>query len=101
MKVKIKELNQKVHNYLRLVGMNKHDADIMTELIVEGEMIGNQFSPVGELPGKHPRLIENIKEGKEEIVVDKPSIQLIKGNGRLAPLITADHLNEIIEKAKS
>lgn len=101
MKIKIKELNQKVHNYLRLVGMNEHDAGIMTDLIVEGEMIGNQFSPVGELPGKHLRLIENIKNEREEEVVNKPSLQLIKGNGRLAPLITANHLDKIIEKAKS
>lgn len=101
MKIKIEELNQKVHNYLRLVGMNEHDASVMTDLIIEGEMIGNQFSPVGELPGKHSRLIENIKNEKEEVVVSKPSLQLIKGNGRLAPLITADHLDEIIEKAKS
>lgn len=101
MKIKVKELNQKVHNYLRLVGMNEHDAGVMTDIIVEGEMIGNQFSPVGELPRKHARLIENIKNEKEEAVVNKPSLQLIKGNGRLAPLITADHLDEIIEKAKS
>ena len=99
MKIQIKELNQKVHDYLKLVGMNEHDTAVMTELIIEGEMIGNQFSPVGELPGKHTRPIENIKNGKEEVVVNKPSLQLIKGNGRLAPLITADHLDKIVKKA--
>lgn len=101
MKIKVDELKTKVKKYLQLVGMNDHDNQIMTDLVLEGEMIGNQFSPVGELTGKHSRLIENIGDKKEEIVVDKPSLQLVKGNGRLAPLITADHLSSIVNKAKA
>ncbi|MBI4129688.1 Ldh family oxidoreductase [Candidatus Roizmanbacteria bacterium] len=100
MKIRIKNLKQNVHEYLRLAGMNKHDADMLTELVIEQEMIGNQFSPVGELSGKHARLIDNIENTSEEVVVQKPALQLIKGNGRLAPLITADHLDEVIQKAK-
>jgi LDH2 family malate/lactate/ureidoglycolate dehydrogenase len=69
-------------------------------LVVEQELIGNQFSAVGELPGKHARLMENISNEKEEVVVTKPALKLIKGNGRLAPLITADNLDEIVDKAK-
>jgi LDH2 family malate/lactate/ureidoglycolate dehydrogenase len=73
----------------------------MTDLVVEGEIIGNQFSPIGELAEKHTRLVENfVADNKEEVVVDKPSLQLIKGNGRLAPLITADHLDDIVFKTK-
>lgn len=101
MKIKIEELNQKVQDYLKFVGMNKHDSDLLTELVVEQEMIGNQFSPVGELAGKHSRLVHELKNKKEETVVNKPALQLIKGNGRMAPLITADHLDEIIKRAKT
>jgi L-2-hydroxycarboxylate dehydrogenase (NAD+) len=101
MKIKITELKEKIRDYLLLVGMNDHDCNLLTDIVVEQEMIGNQFSPVGELSGKHSRLIDNIENVKEEIVVNKPALQLLKGNGRLAPLITADHLNEAIDKAKT
>jgi LDH2 family malate/lactate/ureidoglycolate dehydrogenase len=100
MKIKITELKEKVNNFLSTSGMNEHDANLMTDLVVEQEMVGNQFSPVGELNGKHARLIENIANVKEEVEVEKTSVKLIKGNGRLAPLITADHLDGVIEKAK-
>lgn len=101
MKIKIDELKEKINKYLQASGMNGHDAQVMTKLVVEGEMIGNQFSPVGELSSKHARLIENAKDDKEEVVVEKPALKLIKGNGRPAPLITADYLDEIVKKAKS
>ncbi|KKQ74389.1 MAG: Malate/L-sulfolactate dehydrogenase [Candidatus Woesebacteria bacterium GW2011_GWB1_38_5b] len=101
MKVKITELKEKVNKYLQTSGMNEHDSSVMTDLIVEQEMVGNQFSPVGELAGKHARLIENAKDAKEEIATEKPSLKLVKGNGRLAPLITADYLEEIVKKAKT
>lgn len=100
MKIKITELKEKVNKFLINSGMNEHDANLMTDLVVEQEMVGNQFSPVGELNGKHARLIENIANVKEEVEVEKTSVKLIKGNGRLAPLITADHLDGVIEKAK-
>jgi len=100
MKIKITELKQQVSEYLQLTGMNTHDSEVLSEIMIEQEMIGNQFSPIGELAGKHTRLTENIKNEKEEVVVDKPSVKLIKGNGRLAPLITADYLDLIIQKAK-
>ncbi len=101
MNIKITELRAKVNEYLNLTGMNEHDAILLTDLVVEQEIIGNQFSPIGELAGKHSRLIDNQRDSTEEIVVTKPALQLIKGNGRLAPLITADHLDEGIAKAKS
>lgn len=101
MLIKINELKQKVHDYLRLSGMDKNDCVLLTDLVVEQEMIGNQFSPVGELAGKHARLIDNLKNIKEEVVAEKPAMKLLRGNGRLAPIITADHLDEIIEKAKA
>lgn len=101
MKIRIDELREKVNAYLLASKFNAKDADTLMELVVEQELVGNQFSAVGELPGKHTRLIDNAGEGKAEITATKPSVKLIKGNGRLAPLITADNLNEIIEKAKS
>ncbi|MEX1061929.1 MAG: Ldh family oxidoreductase [Patescibacteria group bacterium] len=101
MKIKIEQLKQKINDYLQSVGMNTNDSNLLTELVVEQEMIGNQFSPVGELAGKHQRLTKDINKNKEEVVVDKPALQLIKGNGRMAPLVTADHLDHVIKKAKS
>lgn len=101
MRINISELREKVNKYLKEAGMDEHDSSVMTALVVEQEMIGNQFSPVGELSGKHVRLIENIGHAKAEVAVEKTSIKLIKGNGRLAPLITTDYLDEIVEKAKS
>jgi L-2-hydroxycarboxylate dehydrogenase (NAD+) len=100
MKIKIEDLQQKVHSYLELSGLSTQDATQLTSLVIEQEMIGNQFSAVGELAGKHARLIDNLENKKEEVVVTKPALQLVKGNGRLAPLITADRLDEIITKAK-
>jgi L-2-hydroxycarboxylate dehydrogenase (NAD+) len=99
-RIKISELKQKIHKYLQSVGLNDSDNETFTSLVIQQEMIGNQFSPVGELPGKHTRLINNMENNVEEVVVSKPSLQLIKGNGRMAPLITADYLNEVIKKAK-
>lgn len=81
--------------------MDKRDCVLLTDLVVEQEMIGNQFSPVGELAGKHARLVANITNIKEEVVSEKPALKLLRGNGRLAPLITADHLDELVKKAKS
>jgi L-2-hydroxycarboxylate dehydrogenase (NAD+) len=100
MKIKIQELKQKVHGYLTATGMNEHDANVFTDLVVEHEMIGNQFSAVGELAGKHSRLVDETP-AKEEVAVEKPAMLLLKGNGRPALLITADHLDSIIQKAKS
>ncbi|MFZ3016758.1 MAG: Ldh family oxidoreductase, partial [Candidatus Microsaccharimonas sp.] len=62
--------------------------------------VGNQFSAVGELPGKHARLIESIQTAQPEIEVTKPALRLVKGDGQLAPIITADHLDDVIAKAK-
>lgn len=82
-------------------GMVENDADTFADLIVEQQIIGNQFDPVGELRGKHERLVSEIKEaGNAEVVVDKPSAMLVKGNGRIAPLITTDYLAHIVEKTK-
>ncbi len=101
MKIKIDDLKQKVHSYLRLSGLDESDCSVFAGLIVEQEMIGNQFSPIGELAGKHTRLFGNTKNSKEEVVSEKPALTLLKGNGRLAPLITADHLDGVVAKAKS
>jgi len=96
MKITIPELRQKVNTFFQEHGLSEKDAQTMTELIVEQELVGNRFSPVGELKGKHT----NLGDAKEETVVTKPAAKLIKGNGRIAPLITADYLDEVIEKAK-
>lgn len=101
MKIKLTELKDNVTEYLNLCGMNAHDTKVLTEIIIEQEMIGNQFSPVGELAGKHTKPNNDQKTIKEEVVVTKPALQLIKGNGRLAPLITADHLDGVLQKAKT
>ena len=97
MKILISELNYKVNQYLLNHGLTAKDAKTLTQLIIEQELVGNEFSPVGELPGKHARLFEDLQNtAPEEIVITKPALKLIKGNGRLAPIITADHLNEAI-----
>lgn len=101
MKISISELKDKVEQYLITYGLDAKDANTLTILLVEQELVGNRFSAIGELPSKHTRLIKNINRGKEEIVAEKPAMKLIKGNGRLAPIITADHLDEVTAKAKS
>ena len=101
MKIAISELTQKVTDYLLAVGLNAHDAETLAELIMSQELVGNQFSAVGGLAGKHTRLISNASTNKEEVAVTKPALKLIKGNGRLAPLITADYLDEVITHAKT
>jgi len=101
MKISLTELKQKVSNFLVEAGMTDNDASTFADLIIEQQIVGNQFDPVGELRGKHERLVNEIKEaGNAEVVVDKPSAMLVKGNGRIAPLITTDYLSHIIEKTK-
>lgn len=101
MQIKIVELNEKVEKFLSLSGMNEADCFTMTKIIVEQEMIGNQFSAVGNLAGKHSRLLKDTSNANEVVEMNKPAAILYKGNGRMAPLITADHLEEAIDKAKS
>lgn len=100
MKITRDELERKIISYLIGTGLNEKDAQTLTELVIEQEIIGNQFSPIGELKGKHTRLTESATADKEEVVVDKPSVKLIKGNGRMAALITADYLDELVSSAK-
>ncbi len=100
MKIQISDLKEKVTAYLLASGFDEHNATTLTELVIEQELVGNQFSAVGELPGKHARLIENAGNAREEVAVTKPAAKLIRGNGRLAPLITADHLDDVIANAK-
>lgn len=100
MRIKLAELNRKVEELLLNTGMSEQDSKTLTKIIIEQEMIGNQFSPVGELASKHTRLVDSQNHISEEVVITKPGLQLIKGNGRMAPLITADHLAEVIQKAK-
>jgi len=100
MKIKITELREKVTSYLLASGFSEKDSKTLSELVIEQELVGNQFSAVGELPSKHSRMIENMSDKKEQVVVTKPAMQLIKGNGRSAPLITADYLDEVVIKAK-
>lgn len=100
MKILISELKEKVMAYLLATGLNQQDAKTLMELVVDQELVGNQFSAVGELSGKHARLMGDGNTGKEEIVVTKPALKLVKGNGRSAPLITADYLVEVVANAK-
>jgi LDH2 family malate/lactate/ureidoglycolate dehydrogenase len=100
MKIAIPELRTKVHDLFLSYSLNDKDAQTMTDLIVEQELIGNRFSPIGELKSKHAHLIDNMGNAKEEVAAIKPAAKLIKGNGRLAPLITADYLSEVIAHAK-
>jgi ureidoglycolate dehydrogenase (NAD+) len=100
MNIPIEELKSQVTKYLSYKGLDERDARTFAELVVEQELVGNQFSAVGELPGKHARLFEDSNTAKEEVVVTKPALKLIKGNGKLAQIITADYLDEVIANAK-
>ncbi len=100
MNIAIQELKAKVTTYLLKSGFNEKDALTLTELVVDQELVGNQFDAVGELPGKHSRLVDNVSSNGEEVIVTKPAMKLIKGNGRSAPLITADYLDELVASAK-
>lgn len=101
MKIKINDLRNKVTEYLLAGGLNENDTQILTELVIEQELVGNQFSAVGELAGKHARLFDNPSMSEEEIEVTKPAAMLIKGNGRMAPIITANHLDDVVQRAKN
>jgi LDH2 family malate/lactate/ureidoglycolate dehydrogenase len=100
MKVSIIEATEKVTQFLLNCGLNESDAITLTELVIEQQILGNQFSAIGELGGKHRRLIESSVDAKEEVAVEKAAAMLVKGNGRMAPLITADYLDSVISKAK-
>lgn len=100
MKIAITELRVLVEGYFISIGLTKKDAATFTELIVQQELLGNQFSAVGELRGKHSKLTASNSAVEPEVVVDKPSAMLVKGNGRAAPLITSDYLDTAVDKAK-
>ena len=100
MKVSINEATQKVTEYLLATGLGEDDTRTLTDLIIEQQIIGNQFSAIGELAGKHQRLVSAVAQAGAEIVMQKPSAMLIKGNGRAAPLITADNLSMVVKAAK-
>lgn len=100
MNIAIPELEAQVTDYLIKSGFNQRDAHTLMKLVVEQEMIGNQFSAIGELPGKHARIVDNASGNVAEVAVSKPSAMLIKGNGQPAPIITADYLDNAIVKAK-
>jgi len=100
MKISIAELSQKIADFLAQTGMTESDAKTFTNLIIEQQMVGNQFSPIGKLRGKNARIPKESGDAQAEVVVDKPSAMLVKGNGRLAPLITADYLAHIVAKTK-
>jgi|GEM_PF-4073378 len=57
-------------------------------------MIGNQLVLLESFQGKIKGCLKILNE-KEEVIVNKHSIKLIKGNGGLTPLITADYLDQI------
>jgi len=46
LKIQIDELKKKVIAYLLASGFNEKDANTLTELVVEQELVGNQFSVV-------------------------------------------------------
>lgn len=99
MKITIAELEKKVTAFLVYSSFTKEDANTLRELVIEQELVGNRFSPIKEIAegsDKYTRLVHE----QEEVVVTKPAAKLIKGNGRLAPLITADNLDEVIAKSK-
>jgi len=97
--VPLAEVKQKVLKFVKANGLNNEDAATFTELVIEQELVGNAFSTLGELAGKHMRLLGS-EQAQEEVVVDKNAARLYKGNGRMATLITADHLDEAIANAK-
>ena len=99
-KVSIQDAASKVLQFLTAAGLNQKDAQTFTDLVIEQEIVGNQFSAIGELVGKHQRMIANAKDAQSEVAIEKPSAMLVKGNGRLAPLITVDYLDDAITKAK-
>lgn len=100
MNISIAELKEKIITYLIASGFSEKDSDTLSKLVIEQELVGNQFSAVGELPAKHSRMIDKVSNNEAEVMVAKPAMKLIKGNGRLAPLITADYLEEVIASAK-
>ncbi len=98
--IPIEEVRSKIKEYITSLGMREHDADIFSELVVEQELVGNQFSAIGELAGKHARMMTDMSGARESLEVEKNAAMLIKGNGRMAPLITADYLDGAVAKAK-
>jgi L-2-hydroxycarboxylate dehydrogenase (NAD+) len=100
MKLKIDKLKTEILEYLQIIGFNLHDRTTLTQLVIEQEIVGNQFSALENLT-KDEFITRGANTSKETIATKKPALQLIKGNGRLAPLITADHLDEIVRNAKT
>ena len=99
--VAIDDLRKKINQLLIKNGFNENDSANLADIVVEQELVGNQFSSIAELGSKHSKKLAEESNIGAEIVVDKPAMMLVKGNGRSAPLITADYLDVVIDKAKS
>lgn len=99
--VPLSEIVDKVQSHLLGIGFTRSDAERYAEVVVEQEIVGNRFSPLAELKGKHARMTDAYSGQKAEVVMEKAAAMLVRGNGRPAPLITLDYLDMVIDKAKS
>lgn len=99
MLVSIDELRSSLLSYLATLGLDDRDRRTLADLVVEQEMVGNRFSAVRNIVKKGDHISPS--DIREEVVVRKPAMTLVRGHGRMAPLITADYLDSAIATARS
>lgn len=99
MKVEFKKAQQMLEEILKASGASAEDAKTILDLSIEESLLGTLFSVF--VKGNANSELKALKSSigtKEEIIVDMPSLKLIKGNGRSAELITAQTAIPLITK---
>lgn len=97
MKIKIEDAKQKLAAAYRSIGADEKYIDWLVELSITQDLTGNFFSGFSEsaegvYKGYDPSLVETTE-------VNKPSLKVINGNGRLAKLIIKDIFYETARNA--
>ena len=91
MKIEYEKAKGMLKEILSKSGANTRDIETMLELCVEEDLRGHMFGGFDATEAKSKMgVLEKSIGKKEKVVVDKPSLKLIDGDGRSAELVSVD-----------
>lgn len=99
MKIPISQAKERLTKLLKTSGASDQDVNTMVDMRLEYDFHKNTFSGFEEIES----IIEELKCSKDihyEIVVNKPSVKLINGNGRSAKLVGMEVVELVSKMAK-
>lgn len=101
MKITIQKAKKMFTKILATSGVSKKDVSTIVEMLLEQDLYGNKFSAftISEIDGVLNQL-KNSVGVKQTIMVNKPSMKLINGNGKSAWLIGQEMVKMVCDMAK-